>query len=124
MTRERGESVGFDAILEPLLAAPGAIAAAFVDAQGQSIATAGDALALEVIGAYQPIWTAGLAGAAARGGLGELAELEMDFEERRILVAVVPDRYFLVVLFERSGVPSVAMARLAVARERLSVEIG
>ncbi len=124
MSRSAGPSVGFEEILEPLMAAPGAIAAAFVDAQGQSIATAGDALALEVIGAFQPVWTAGVAGAAERGGLGELTELEMDFEEKRVLVAIVKDGYFLLVLFDRPGVPSVARARLGVARERLAAEIG
>ena len=114
----------FEEILEPLLEAPGAIVAAFVDAQGDSIATAGDSLALEVIGAFQPVWTSLIAGAADRGGFGPLEDVEIDLEERRLLVAAVTDGYYILVLFEKTGVPSVARARFGAARERLAVEIG
>ena len=117
------KGLSFEEILSPLLEAPGAIAAAFVDAHGQSIATVGDAPALEVIGAFQPVWTSGVAGIAAHGGLGPLEDVEIDFDERRLLAAPVKEGYHLLVLFERDGVPSVARSRVGTARERLAAEM-
>ena len=117
------KGLSFEEILSPLLEAPGAIAAAFVDAQGQSIATVGDALALEVIGAFQPVWTSGVAGIAAHGGLGPHEAVEIAFDERRLLAAPVKEGYHLLVLLERGGVPSVARSRVGTAREQLAAEM-
>ncbi len=110
--------------LSPLLKAPGALAAAFVDPQGQSIAEVGDAGVLEVLGAYQSVWLSGLRGAAARSGLGPLLDVSLDFASRRLLAAEVRDGYFVLVVFDRTGVPAVARARFPELREALSAEIG
>lgn len=109
--------------LEPLLAAPGALAAAFVDPQGQTIAHVGDAGVLEVLSAYQSVWLVELRGAAERAGLGEMREVSLDFASRRVLAGEVGDGYFVLVVFDRTGVPSLARVNLPTVRERLRTEI-
>ena len=116
--------MSFEDLLRPVLAAPGARAVAFLDPQGEAIASLGDRELLETIGAYQSVWTTELARAAMGGGLGEVAEIEFDFDAGRVLATVVRDGYFLLALFGRDGVPSVARPHLAAARTRLAAEIG
>lgn len=113
----------FEEMLLPLMEAKGAIAAAFVDAQGETIACSGDVLALEVLGAYHPLWIAGIAGAAARGGIGGLVDLEIEFARRRVLASSVKDGAFVLVVFDISSVPALARARLPAARERFAAEM-
>ncbi len=116
--------MSFEDVLRPLLAAPGAQAVAFLDPQGEAIAVLGDHALLETIGAYQSVWTAELARAATGGGLGEVAEVDFDFEAARVIATPVRDGYFVLALFGRDGVPSVARPYLAAARTRLAAEIG
>lgn len=111
-------------VLLPVLEAPGALAAAFLDPQGQEIASAGDGALLEALGAFHSVWMVELERAAAGGGLGEVTEVDLDFEAGRVLATPVKDGYFVLALFDRSGVPSVARRALATARERLAHEIG
>ena len=110
--------------LRPVLDAPDARAVAFMDPQGQEIAALGDRDLLETIGAYHSVWSVELARAAAGGGLGEVTEVDLDFEAGRVLATPVKDGYFLLTLFGRGGVPSDARPVLAAARERLASEIG
>lgn len=112
-----------DALL-PVLAAPGARAVAFLDPQGQEIASVGDRTLLETLGAYHSVWTTELGRAAAEGGLGEVAEVDFDFEAGRVLATPLKDGYFVLALFGREGVPSLARRALAAAREQLAAEIG
>jgi hypothetical protein len=116
--------MSFDAILRPVLDAPEARAVAFLDPQGQEIAAIGDRALLETIGAYQSVWTVDLARAANGGGLGEVLEVDFDFEAGRVLATPVKDGYFVLTLFGVGGIPSVARPLLAAAREQLAAEIG
>jgi hypothetical protein len=111
-------------VLRPVLDAPDARAVAFLDPQGQEIASLGDRDLLETLAAYHSVWSAELARAAAGGGLGEVTEVDLDFGAGRVLATPVKDGYFVLVLFGRGGVPSVARPFLAAARARLAVEIG
>ena len=116
--------MSFEDVLRPVLAAPGAQAVAFLDPQGEAIASLGDHALLETIGAYQSVWTTELARAAMGGGLGEVTEVDFDFDAGRVLATAVRDGYFVLALFGRDGVPSAARPYLATARTRLAAEIG
>lgn len=116
--------MSFDDILRPVLAAPGAKAVAFLDPQGQEIASVGEQTLLETLGAYHSVWTTDLARAAGEGGLGEVTETDFDFEAGRVVATPVKDGYFVLTLFARDGIPSVARRALALACERLTAEIG
>jgi len=116
--------MSFEDVLRPVLAAPGAQAVAFLDPQGEAIASLGDHALLETIGAYQSVWTTELARAALGGGLGEVTEVDLDFDAGRVLATAVRDGYFVLALFGRDGVPSAARPYLATARTRLAAEIG
>lgn len=111
-------------VLQPVLGAPEARAVAFLDPQGEEISCVGDRSLLEALGAYQSVWTADLARAAMGGGLGEVREVDFEFEAGRVLATPVKDGYFVLTLFGKGGVPSVARPLLAAARERLAAEIG
>jgi hypothetical protein len=114
----------FSEILSPLLRTPGAVAAAFFDPQGQVIAEVGDRPAIEILGTYHSVWLADLARSSEASGLGELRELAIDFGERRAVAALVPGRYYVVVVFSRDGIPAMGRLALAEACRRLSAEIG
>lgn len=110
-------------ILSPLLAAPGALAAALVDLQGETVARVGDEGVLEVLGAYESVWMAELRATVGPSGLGALREVSMDFSSRRVLAAEVGDGYFVLVVFDRAGVPSLSRKRLPAVRDLLRSEI-
>lgn len=116
--------MSFDEVLAPFLDVPGAVCAAFLDPQGEAIASAGDASWLETIGAFHSVWLGELSRIAGRSGLGALRELALDFEERRVLAAEVKDGYFLLLVFDAAGLVARARARLGEARGRLAAEIG
>ena len=116
--------MSFDDVLRPVLDVPDAQAVAFLDPQGQEVASVGDRELLETFGAYHSVWTTELGRAAAAGGLGEMTEVDFDFEAGRVLATSIKDGYFILVLFGRGGIPSVARPLLAAAREKLFVEIG
>lgn len=116
--------MSFRDVLLPVLDAPGAVAVAFLDPQGQEITGLGDRDLLETLGAYHSVWMVELERAADGGGLGAVTEVDLDFEAGRVLATPVKDGYFVLALFDRSGVPSVARRALAAARERLAAEIG
>lgn len=116
--------MSLEAILSTLLKAPGALGAAFLDPQGQTVAEAGNADVTETMSAFQSVWLGELTRASSRSGLGALNVLAFDFESRRVLTSEVKDGYFILVLFERAGVTSLARARLEEVREKLAFEIG
>ena len=70
------------------------------------------------------MWLAELWRFAARSGVGELKDLALEFEGGRFFSASVKDGYFLLVLFDATGVVSAARARLDEVREKLAAEIG
>jgi len=113
-----------DDVLRPVLEAPDARAVAFLDPQGQEIAAVGERALLETLGAYHSVWTTELGRAAEGGGLGEVAEVDFDFEAGRVLATPVKDGYFVLTVFGRGGVPSVARRALVAVREKLAEEIG
>jgi hypothetical protein len=113
----------FSQILSPLLEAPGALAAAFFDPQGQVIAEVGDRSAIEVLGTYYSVWFAELSRAAEAGGLGELRELAIDFGDRRAVSAVVADRYYVVAVFPKEAFPAAGRDALAEASRLLAAEV-
>jgi hypothetical protein len=53
-----------------------------------------------------------------------VTEVDFDFEAGRVLATSVKDGYFILTLFGRGGIPSVARPLLAAAREKLIAEIG
>jgi predicted regulator of Ras-like GTPase activity (Roadblock/LC7/MglB family) len=116
--------MSFREILEGLLTAPGARGAAFIDPQGQTVAQAGDPAVTDVLGALQSVWLGELGRASRRAGLGAVADLSLDFTNQRVLSAQVKEGYFLLVVFEAGGLPSMARARLEEARDELAREIG
>lgn len=116
--------MSFQDVLRPVLDAPGARAVAFLDPQGEAVASLGDHALLETIGAYQSVWTTELSRAAAGGGLGEVTEVDFEFEAGRVLATAIRDGYFVLVLFSRDGIPSVARPFLEAARRSLAAEIG
>jgi roadblock/LC7 domain-containing protein len=113
----------FSEILSPLLRTPGAVAAAFFDPQGQSIAEVGDRSAIEILGAYHSVWLADLVRSSEASGLGELRELAIDFSGLRTASALVSGRYYVVVVFTRDGIPTMGRNALAEACRRLAAEI-
>lgn len=115
--------MSFEDVLSSLASAPGAIGAAFVDSQGQTVARAGDPAATDVLGALQSVWLSELGRASVRAGLGEVRDLSLDFEDRHVLSAHVKDGYFVLVVFSAQGLPSIARARLDEAREQLAREM-
>jgi len=116
--------MSFESVLASLVSAPGALGAAFIDPQGQTVATAGDPAATDVVGALQSVWLSELGRATGRAGLGAVQDLSLDFETCRVLSAEVKDGYFLLVVFSADGLPSIARSRLDEAREQLAREIG
>ncbi len=116
--------MSFHDVLLPVLDAPGARAVAFLDPQGQEIASLGDSTLIETLGAYHSVWMVDLARAADGGGLGEVTELALDFEGGRVVATPVKDGYFVLALFGQGGLPSAARRALATARQRLAAEIG
>lgn len=113
----------FESVLETILTAPGAIGTALLDVQGEVVAHAGDAAAVELLGAYQSVWLGEVGRAARRAGLGEVRDLALDFADRRVLSAEVKDGYFILVVLDAQGLASVARERLQRARERIAQEI-
>jgi predicted regulator of Ras-like GTPase activity (Roadblock/LC7/MglB family) len=116
--------VSFAEVLDGLLKAPGALGAAFLDPQGQTIAEAGSTEVTEVMSAFQSVWLGELTRASERAELGRLESLAFDFDSRRVLTAEVKHGYFLLVVFDRSGITSMARSRLEDVRELLAAEIG
>lgn len=114
--------MSLDSHLSRFLTVPGAIAAAFLDPQGAPVAQVGNTEAIEVLAAFQSVWLGDLARAASRAGLPEVDELLIDFEERRVLAAVVVEGYFLLVVLERDGLAARARALLPEIREQLVAE--
>jgi hypothetical protein len=53
-----------------------------------------------------------------------VTEVDFDFEAGRVLATSIKDGYFILALFGRGGIPSVARPLLAAAREKLVAEIG
>ena len=113
----------FHEILNGLLEAPGALGAAFIDPQGQAVAQAGDPAVTDVLGALQSVWLGEIGRASLRAGLGSVSDLSLDFANQQVLSAQIKEGYFLLVVFEAGGLPSVARARLEEAREQLAREI-
>lgn len=115
--------MSFEEPLRRFLAVPGALGAAFLDPQGETIAQVGNPEAVELLGAYQSVWLAELSRAARRSGLGELLELAIDLTERRIVSTEVKDGYFVLVVLEPRGLLAPVRARLEDVRRSLAAEI-
>jgi predicted regulator of Ras-like GTPase activity (Roadblock/LC7/MglB family) len=115
--------MSFSTILNGLLDAPGAVAAAFLDPQGETVAQAGNTEAVQLLGAYLSVWLGEMARASRRSGLGELAELDLHFRSRRIVSSEVKDGYFVLILLEPNGLVAPVRARLEAARRVFAQEI-
>jgi predicted regulator of Ras-like GTPase activity (Roadblock/LC7/MglB family) len=115
--------MSFRTILERLLAAPGAVAAAFLDPEGQPVEQVGDVEAIEVLAAYQSVWLTAMNRGAERMGISPLNEITLDLTKKRLVCSEVKDGYFLLVVLEPDGVPSMARSRLEDARLSLAAEI-
>ena len=116
--------MSFVPVLDRLLKAPGALGAAFLDPQGQTIAEVGSTEVTEVMSAFQSVWLGELTRVAQRSELGKLESLAFDFDSRRVLTSEVKYGYFLLVVFDRSGITSMVRSRLEDVRQQLATEIG
>lgn len=115
--------MSFESLLSRLIASPGALAAAFMGPQGEAVAQVGDDDTVQLLGAFQSVWLGEMQRASRRADLGELAELSLDFQGRRIVSAEVKDGYFLLVVLEPDGLVAPVRARLDDARRSLATEI-
>ena len=115
----------FTAILERLLAAtPGSIAAALVDAEGETVDYAGplDPFELKIAAAHWQI-VLGEVGAEAPK-LGEVRQLTVRARQRSYLVRRMQDSYAVVVVLHRHAAFAVSERALLEADARLSLEAG
>lgn len=115
--------MSFAEALEGLLGEAGALGAAFIDPQGETIARVGEESATAVLGAYQSVWLGELRRVAERSGLGEISDLSFEFASRRVLTVHVKEGYFVLVVFDGRGQPHATGPRLDEARARLAAEI-
>jgi len=104
--------MNFDDVLRPVLGVPEARPSLSSTRRGRRSPASVTASSRDVR-AYHSVWTTELGRAAAAGGLGDVTEVDFDFEAGRVLATPIKDGYFVLVLFGRGGIPSVARPLLA-----------
>lgn len=118
----------FRLILDELLATTGgAMAAIFVDWEGETVELVCDRDLndhdLRIVGAYQSIYLTRLRELCERIGAGEPLRFKIEFAEAKLLSYDLKDGYFAVLLLEASANEGLAWRRLARCRERLLAEM-
>lgn len=118
----------FRQILDELLATtPGALAAIFLDWEGETVALACDRdlsdHSLRVLGAYQGLFLTQLRTICAQTGAGEPRRFKIEFARSLVLNYDVRDGYYLVMLVDAPASEAVAWRSLEKCRERMLAEM-
>lgn len=118
----------FRLILDELLVKThGALAALFLDFQGETVELVCDRDLsdhdLRILGAYQGIFLERLREMCSQVGAGEPRRFKLEFKEVAVLSYDVKDGYYVVLLVDGSFIEGVAWRRLEKCRERLLAEM-
>ena len=118
----------FRNILDELLVTThGALAALFLDWEGETVALACDHdlsdHELRILGAYQGIFLTQLRNLCSHIDAGQPRRFKIEFDRKAVLSYDVKDGYYLVLLMDGNFVEGAAWRRLEKCRERLLVEM-
>jgi predicted regulator of Ras-like GTPase activity (Roadblock/LC7/MglB family) len=116
----------FRPILRDLIdASDGAVAALFIDHQGEAVDTVGQLpdYDLKVVGAYGGIFLTQVEAAARAVPLGPVERLKIEWEHSTILACLVDKEYFLVLVLRRGANEGIAWNELARTRDRIRQEM-
>jgi predicted regulator of Ras-like GTPase activity (Roadblock/LC7/MglB family) len=118
----------FRLILDELLVKThGALAALFLDFEGETVELVCDRdlsdHELRILGAYQGIFLDRLRTMCAQVGAGQPQRFKIEFEEVAVLSYDVKDGYYLVLLVDGTSIEGAAWRRLEKCRERLLAEM-
>jgi hypothetical protein len=118
----------FRLILDELLVKThGALAALFLDYEGETVELVCDRdlsdHTLRILGAYQGIFLERLRAMCTQVNAGEPQRFKLEFEEVAVLSYDVKDGYYVVLLVDGSFIEGVAWRRLEKCRERLLAEM-
>lgn len=118
----------FRLILDELLVTTrGALAALFLDWEGETVALACDHdlsdHELRILGAYQGIFLTQLRTLCSHVDAGEPNRFKIEFARKAVLSYDVKDGYYLVLLVDGNCNEGVAWRRLEKCRERLLLEM-
>jgi predicted regulator of Ras-like GTPase activity (Roadblock/LC7/MglB family) len=121
--------VRFRDILTEVLLTGGAIGAAFVDSEGESVEVVSarpfdaDDHELRVIGAYAGIFLSQLRRITDSTGIDEARRYKIDFAASRIFCSDLRDGYYLVVVVDVGAVEGAVWQRVERCREALLAEM-
>lgn len=118
----------FRMILHELLATTsGAIAAIFLDFEGETVELVCDRDLsdhdLRIVGAYQGIFLRLLRELCEKASLGTPRRFKIDFPETSILSCDLKDGYYVVLLLDDKGNEALAWRKLDATRERILQEM-
>ena len=120
----------FVGILRDLLSVtPGAVAAIFLDYEGETVAMWSERPFelsdddLKAIGAYQGIFLSQLRGACERSEAGAPSRFKLEQPSRRTLSCDLKDGYYLVLIVESTSSEAMAWRQLERCRRRLLTEM-
>lgn len=118
----------FQLILNELLATTrGALAALFVDYEGETVGIVCDRdlddHALRILGAYQVIFMDKLRTLCANAGAGQPLRFKIEFAETLVLSCDVKDGYYVVLFADATANEGTAWRKLDRCRERLIAEM-
>ena len=118
-----------DILLDVLQRTGGAIGAAFVDSEGESVEVVSarpfdtDDHELRIIGAYAGIFLSQLRRIAESTGIGAAQRYKIDFAASRIFCCDLKDGYYLVVVVDAGAVEGVVWQGLERCRDALLGEM-
>ncbi len=117
----------FQTILRECIAGvPGAIAAIFLDHEGESVAIETEGCSVhdaKIIGAYAGIFLTRIERTVGELGQGTTHRLKLDFERASILTSFLRDGYYLVLVLGPHGVEGQAWHRMSLTRVALMKEM-
>jgi predicted regulator of Ras-like GTPase activity (Roadblock/LC7/MglB family) len=118
----------FRLILDELLVTtPGALAAIFLDWEGETVSLACDRdlsdHSLRILGAYQGIFLTQLRAICAHTGAGEPRRFKIEFAGSSVLNYSVNESYYLVMLVDHDSNEGIAWRRLEKCRQKLLSEM-
>ena len=116
----------FRSILRDLVTAvDGALAALFIDHQGEAVDTVGflSDYDRKVIGAYQGIYLTRVESICRAIDLGRVDRVKIEFEGSTILKSVIDDEYYLILVLRPGANEGTAWNQLAITRERIRQEM-
>lgn len=118
----------FRLILDELLVTTGgALAAIFLDYEGETVALVCDRDLsdhdLRILGAYQGIFLTRLREMCGKIGAGEPRRLKLEFSDIAVMSYDVKDGYYVVLLVDGTSNDGVAWRRMEKCRDRLLAEM-